>query len=337
MAVDKNKYIGATTIQELADSLSKYSYVPRTEEQRRAQSENLYRNQRDQALLTAQQSYDTNDLALQNQLTGLGTATDRQIEAQREATRSAVSAADRHALARGMQRSSYNNAVASNIYLKGNKAEQEIQQNRTNTEMNIAAQRALLAQQLSQNRAAANSQYENAVLANMQQLEQQDYERALQADQLNTNTQLQLYQAQQGDAQLAQADRQFELNLALQREQLAENGRQFDLNLAFQREKAAGTGGTGGNPSALQPKQPPVPEKDRSLYDNAPGTDNKQGWFTPAYNRVLAKYGPSSASQPTTPSTPSSQPVSSPSGVKWSVDDVNKKNKNSGQSSSKGR
>ena len=75
MAVDKNKYIGATTIQELADSLSKYSYVPRTEEQRRAQSENLYRNQRDQALLTAQQSYDTNDLALQNQLTGLGTAT----------------------------------------------------------------------------------------------------------------------------------------------------------------------------------------------------------------------------------------------------------------------
>ena len=319
MAVDKNRYVGATTIQELADSLSKYSYVPRTEEQRRAQSENLYRNQRDQALLTAQQSYDTNDLALQNQLTGLGTATDRQIEAQREATRSAVSAADRHALARGMQRSSYNNAVASNIYLKGNKAEQEIQQNRTNTEMNIAAQRALLAQQLSQNRAAANSQYENAVLANMQQLEQQDYERALQADQLNTNTQLQLYQAQQGDAQLAQAQRELE------------------LNLAFQREKAGGTGGTGGNPSALQPKQPLVPEKDRSLYDNAPGTDNKQGWFTPAYNRVLAKYGPSSASQPTAPSTPSSQPVSNPSGVKWSVDDVNKKNKNSGQSSSKGR
>ena len=124
--------------------------------------------------------------------------------------------------------------------------------------MNIAAQRALLAQQLSQNRAAANSQYETAVLANMQQLEQQDYERALQADQLNTNTQLQLYQAQQGDAQLAQADRQFELNLALQREQLAENGRQFDLNLAFQREKAAGAGTTGG----YQPKQPTVPQVD---------------------------------------------------------------------------
>ena len=281
VAVDKNKYIGATTIQELADSLSKYSYVPRTEEQRRAQSENLYRNQRDQALLTAQQSYDTNDLALQNQLTGLGTATDRQIEAQREATRSAVSAADRHALARGMQRSSYNNAVASNIYLKGNKAEQEIQQNRTNTEMNIAAQRALLAQQLSQNRAAANSQYENAVLANMQQLEQQDYERALQADQLNTNTQLQLYQAQQGDAQLAQADRQFELNLALQREQLAENGRQFDLNLAFQREKAAGAGGTGG----YQPKSPGVPQVNDPNdllkfkmpdYSGAPGTTAPQ-------------------------------------------------------------
>lgn len=234
-----SSYVGARSIEELAAALTKLSYTPRTEQQRREQSENLYRNQLEQALLSAQQQYDTSDLALQNQLSGLETATQRQIEAQRQNTANAISSADRRALGRGMQRSTYNNSVLANLQRKGDEAEAQIQQNRTDKENTVAAQRALLSQQLAQNQTAAQSQYENNVLARMMELEQQDYERGLAADQFNSNTQLQLYSAQQADAQRAQQQAQFEAGQGLQRDQMAQNQNQFDLNLAFQREKLA--------------------------------------------------------------------------------------------------
>lgn len=260
-----SNYVGARSIEELAAALTKLSYTPRTEQQRREQSQNLYRNQLEQALLSAQQQYDTSDLALQNQLSGLETATNRRIEAQRENTRQAISQADRHALSRGMQRSTYNNAVLANLQARGNEAEEQIQQQRADTENSVAAQRALLASQLAQNRTAAQSQYENNVIASMQQMEDQDYQRGLAADQFNSNTQLQLYSAQQQDAQraqqqaqfeagqgltreqMAQNQNQFDLNLALQRDELAEKIRQFNEQMAFNREKLGGSGGSGGS------------------------------------------------------------------------------------------
>lgn len=262
-----SNYVGARSIEELAAALTKLSYNPRTEQQRREQSENLYRNQLNQALLSAQQQYDTSDLALQQRLTGLETATQRQIEAQRQNTRQAISQADRSALGRGMQRSTYNNSVLANLQLKGNEAEAQIRQNQTDQEDAVAAQRALLAQQLAQNQTAAQSQYENNVIASMQQMEDQDYQRGLAADQFNSNTQLQLYQAQQTDAQraqqqaqfeagqgltreqMAQSQNQFNLNLALQRDELAEKIRQFNEQMAFNRDKlaAAGSGSSGGS------------------------------------------------------------------------------------------
>lgn len=239
VAVNPNSYVGARSIEELAAALSKLSYTPRTEAQRREQSESLYRNQLEQALLSAQQQYDTSDLALANQLVGLDTATARQIEAQRQNTAQAISQADRRALSRGMQRSTYNNSVLANLQLKGNEAEAQIQQNRTDTENQVAAQRALLASQLAQNQTAAQSQFQNSVIASMQQMEDQDYQRQLAADQFNSNTQLQLYQAQQTDAQRAQQQAQFEAGQQLTREQMNQNQTQFNLNLQLQRDELA--------------------------------------------------------------------------------------------------
>ena len=264
-----SNYVGARSIEELAAALTKLNYTPRTEQQRREQSENLYRNQLNQALLSAQQQYDTSDLALQNQLSGLERSTQRQIESQQRNTRQAISQADRRALSRGMQRSSYNNDTLANLQLKGDEAVANIEQARTDTENSVAAQRALLAQQLAQNLTAAQSQYEGNVIASMQQMEDQDYQRGLAADQFNSNTQLQLYQAQQADAQRAQQQAQFDAGQALTREQMAQNQNQFDLNLqlnrdelaekirqfneqmAFNREKLAGSGsgGSGGSSS----------------------------------------------------------------------------------------
>ena len=234
-----SNYVGARSIEELAAALTKLSYNPRTEQQRREQSENLYRNQLNQALLSAQQQYDTSDLALQQRLTGLETATQRQIEAQRQNTANAISAADRQALSRGMQRSTYNNTRLANLQLKGNEAEAQIRQNQTDQEDAVAAQRALLAQQLAQNQTAAQSQFQNNVIASMQQMEDQDYQRGLAADQFNSNTQLQLYQAQQQDAQRAQQQAQFEAGQGLTREQMAQSQNQFNLNLALQRDELA--------------------------------------------------------------------------------------------------
>ena len=279
-----SNYVGARSIEELAAALTKLSYTPRTEQQRREQSENLYRNQLSQALLSAQQQYDTSDLALQQRLTGLEASTQRQIEAQRQNTANAISSADRRALGRGMQRSTYNNSVLANLQRKGNEAEAQIQQNRTDQEDAVAAQRALLAQQLAQNQTAAQSQYENNVIASMQQMEDQDYQRGLAADQFNSNTQLQLYQAQQQDAQRAQQRAQFEAGQGLTREQMAQSQNQFNLNLALQRDELA--------------------EKIRQFNDQMAFNREKLA----ASSAASASKGSSSRTSPTSKKTPATNP-----------------------------
>ena len=303
-----SNYVGARSIEELAAALTKLSYTPRTEQQRREQSENLYRNQLSQALLSAQQQYDTSDLALQQRLTGLEAATQRQIEAQRQNTANAISSADRRALSRGMQRSTYNNSVLANLQRKGNEAEAQIQQNRTDQEDAVAAQRALLAQQLAQNQTAAQSQYENNVIASMQQMEDQDYQRGLAADQFNSNTQLQLYQAQQQDAQraqqqaqfeagqgltreqMAQSQNQFNLNLALQRDELAEKIRQFNEQMAFNRDKlaAAGSGSSGSSNRGGSPNNNPG----NNNPDNTTGNEDDKRDFSETGSTFKAKATP---------------------------------------------
>lgn len=318
-------YVGARSIEELASALTKLSYTPRTEEQRRQQSEAFYRNQLNSALLSAQQQYDTADLALANQLNGLNTAATRQINAQRENTRNAISQAGRQALSRGMQRSSYNLSRMANIQLKGNEAEAQIQQSRTDMENSIAAQRALLASQFAQNRTAAQAAYENSVLSRMLEMEDQDYQRQLAADQFNSNTQLQLYQAQQQDAQrwqqqlqfeagqgltreqMAQNQNQFDLNLALQRDELAEKIRQFNEQMAFNRDKLAGagsgsgSGGSGGSGGPIttggdNPPPPPVTKRD---YDKR----------TTEYMVSQAKTGAVAANRAVTATQPSVAPA----------------------------
>ena len=290
-----SNYVGARSIEELAAALTKLNYTPRTEQQRREQSENLYRNQLNQALLSAQQQYDTSDLALQNQLSGLERSTQRQIESQQRNTRQAISQADRRALSRGMQRSSYNNDTLANLQLKGDEAVANIEQARTDTENSVATQRALLAQQLAQNLTAAQSQYEGNVIASMQQMEDQDYQRGLAADQFNSNTQLQLYQAQQADAQRAQQQAQFDAGQALTREQMAQNQNQFDLNLqlnrdelaekirqfneqmAFNREKLAGAGsGSGSSGSSNTPSTPRTTTNPPATTNTPDYTDTTQ-------------------------------------------------------------
>ena len=225
-----SNYVGARSIEELAAALEKFNYTPRTEAERRAQSENLYRTQLEQALRNAQQTYEESDLALANQLIGLDTGYDRQRQSQEEAIRSAISQADRHALSRGMQRSTYNNATLANLQNKGNEALARIEENRANDRADVEAQRAQLSRNLARAREGANADFQNQVLAEMQRMADEDYQRRLTADQNNNNTQLQLYASQQ-------AEDQFNQNLALKREQMAQEQKQFEDQMWFNRQK----------------------------------------------------------------------------------------------------
>lgn len=196
MATQK-KLTPITSVDQLADQLGSYSYKPRTEAERRAEAEGMYANSHAQALLQAQQSYETGDQALADQLATLGTGYDRKVESQQKQNAQTVAASDRAAASRGMGRSSFNNATRANVMLQGDKAIAQIQEDRAAAENSIQGQRALLANQYRQNINAADSAYENNVLARMRELESQDYDRTNAATQNENNLLFQLYGLQQ--------------------------------------------------------------------------------------------------------------------------------------------
>lgn len=191
------KYTAPKTVDELASMLENSAYTPKSDAELRTAAENMYRNQRDQAILSAQQTRDASVSALNSQLAALDTSYARQREQQQQATAQSRANADRQSLSRGMQRSSYNNATLANIDLAGNKALAQIGQNQTNDTNSIKAQISQLEQQLQQNLASANSTYESNVLAKLQELQDAEYSRRLAAEDTANDIRFKLYQYQQ--------------------------------------------------------------------------------------------------------------------------------------------
>lgn len=184
------------SVDELAESLSASQFTPKTDAELRSQAETMYKNQRDQAILSAQQSHDSSVAALNSQLAALDTAYARQTEQQKQATAASRANADRQSLSRGMQRSSYNNATLANIDLAGEKALAQIAQNKTNDVNSVNSQIAQLQQQLQQNISSANSSFENSVLAKLAELQADQYSKQQTADATNNDILMQLYQLQ---------------------------------------------------------------------------------------------------------------------------------------------
>lgn len=184
------------SVDELAESLSASQFTPKTDAELRAQAETMYKNQRDQAILSAQQSHDRSVAALNSQLAALDTAYARQAEQQKRATAASRANADRQSLSRGMQRSSYNNATLANIDLAGEKALAQIVQNQTNDVNSVNSQISQLQQQLQQNISSANSSFENSVLAKLAELQADQYSKQQTAQATNNDILMQLYQLQ---------------------------------------------------------------------------------------------------------------------------------------------
>lgn len=183
----------ASALEDLITKLNQSTnvYTPLTEEQMKQQAENRVSSTYGQKRLTAQQQYDANDLALSQQLAGLQSTYDKQREQSLKNYDLAYSKADRHALSRGMQRSSYNNATLANISLEGQKAQQAINDTQAQQEGNIGEQRRQLEQQLAAQLAEYDTAQQQDILAYLDELEAREYERSL----ANANTRNQLSMA----------------------------------------------------------------------------------------------------------------------------------------------
>lgn len=201
------------TLDELIKKLeanSTAAYTPLTQQQMQQQANTRYSGVYDQKRLSAQQQYDTADQALAQQLAGLDATYDKQREQSRQNYESAYRAADRQALGRGMQRSSYNNATLANINLKGNEAQQAINDTQAAQAKNIGEQRKLLSQQLGDTLAGLDAAQQSDMLAYLDELEAREYDR-ITADVANRNNlAMQLYQYQFQKEQADQAQRNWE-------------------------------------------------------------------------------------------------------------------------------
>ena len=187
----------ASTLENLIAQLQGGdSYTPLTQEEIQKQAAQRYQSVYDQKRLTAQQTYENEDAALARELSGLQKNYDQQRASASAQTKAAYSQADRHALSRGMQRSSYNEANLANISLAGEKALQEIGRRQTEAEDGIADQRTELSQQLAQTLSKYDADQRNDELAYLDQLEAREYDRATASANTRNELAMKIYEYQ---------------------------------------------------------------------------------------------------------------------------------------------
>lgn len=179
----------STALQELIAHYNQTGeYTPKTADQIQQQAAGEYKTYYDQQRLSAQQAYDRNRLALEQQLAGIGRSYDKAREASAREYGDAYSQADRALLGRGMQRSSYGMQTLGNLAQRGLEAQQNIWDQQTQAEGNINAQQTQLAQQLADQLRQYDTSEQDATLARIRELEDQEYQRGV----TNQNTRNQL-------------------------------------------------------------------------------------------------------------------------------------------------
>lgn len=184
----------AMTLEELTKSLKYGSYAPKTEAEIQRQAQAKYEEELAQSTLAAQQAYERTAQAIESRQGQLGAAYDRQSAAAREQTARTYSAADRQALSRGMQRSSYNNQTLANINLRGDETQDRIAQARREEEAALAGEKSLAAQQLAQQIAQYQKANQSQVSAYGEQLREQEYQRRMEQDKYYNQLQAMLYE-----------------------------------------------------------------------------------------------------------------------------------------------
>lgn len=180
-------------LADLINQLKSDSYMPLTPEQIKQQAENQYKSYYDQLRLAANQSTDRQNLALENQKANLQQSYDKQRQNTAKQYRQAYSQADRQALSRGMQRSSYNNQSLSNIDLKAAEAQKDLFNEQTTEENKISSQQTQLAAQLADQLSQYDASEAADVLKRMDELEAREYDRKTTAENNKNTLTLQIY------------------------------------------------------------------------------------------------------------------------------------------------
>ena len=185
------------TVKDLTNALIMDSYTPRTDEELKSAAENRYSSVYDQKRLTAQQNYQTSDQAYQQQLKQLqDTLASNQQELLKN-VQDSIASADRYTITRGMQRSSYGAANRANIQGKGQQSLAALLKQYSTDAGGIESNRTLLAQQLADTLAQYDIDYQNDVLAYIDEQKQLDYDRKVAADQYANQLQMQLFEYNQ--------------------------------------------------------------------------------------------------------------------------------------------
>lgn len=228
---------GSSVSDALLDLMEKFNsapgYTAKTEEQIRKQAADEYKGYYDALRQGAQHAFDRSDLALQQQKEGLQQSYDKQRDQSAKNYRQAYSQADRQMLSRGMQRSSYGAQTLSNIDLEGAEAQQDINDAQTAAESNIDAQRAQLAGQLADQLAQYGASEQADIMARIRELQDQEYDRGLTAQNRQDSIALQLYQLMYQEGRDKVSDSQWQ-------KQFDESARQFE-------ERYGSSGGSGGS------------------------------------------------------------------------------------------
>lgn len=222
-------------LADLINQLKSDSYMPLTPEQIKQQAENQYKSYYDQLRLAANQSTDRQNLALENQKANLQQSYDKQRKNTAEQYRQAYSQADRQALSRGMQRSSYNNQSLSNIDLKAAEAQKDLFNEQATEENKISSQQTQLAAQLADQLSQYDASEAADVLKRMDELEAREYDRKTTAENNKNTLTLQIYSILNDQLQ---KQVEYEQWLA----EFNENVRQFNAQMS-----QSGGGGGGGS------------------------------------------------------------------------------------------
>lgn len=202
------------TSAELLNSLySQYTSIKsrpvRTDEQRRQQAENEYKSYYDALRLAAQQGYDSTDLKLQQQLSGLQQSYDQQRKNTAEKYAKSYSQADRQMLSRGMQRSTYTSQLLAGINNEAAEAQGEIDAAQTKATNDLNDQRTQLASQLAAQMNQYTASQQSDILKRIAELEEQDRQYSLSQTSLQQSLATDLYallkQKEEADAAAAAA------------------------------------------------------------------------------------------------------------------------------------
>ena len=185
-------------LDTLLAELQNYTpYKQRTDAELLDAATQRYQSAYGQNRLSATQAAQTQDLALANQLSGLGATYDRQRADTAEAYDQAFSQTGSNLTKRGMQRSSYGGASLAGVLQKGAQAQADINTSQANQEANIGAQRTLLSQQLAQQLQQYDAAQQADILAYMDQLRNEDYTKTQESEKYRDTLAQQIYQYQQ--------------------------------------------------------------------------------------------------------------------------------------------